>query len=587
MLKEAVYHQMDSSYAFLVDIHTLVIRLRTGKDDLLSCTLHYGDRCDMQKEPSIYTKNMEVIASDDLFDYYEVRIQPTFNRVFYYFNLKSKTEQYYYFSHHFHTTDHVNRTLFYQYAYFREKDIAKTPGWVQGSVMYQIFPDSFANGKNHLDLRKATYTSPSGCRSQSHKGGTLKGITNSLDYLSALGTNCIYLTPIFHSNSYHKYDIIDYYAIDPLLGTEEEFKELVDACHSKGIKVILDGVFNHTSPDFFAFKDIMQNGASSRYKDWYLIHDYPVKVAHPPNYEAFAYVENMPRTNTYNLEVQEYFCQVGAYWLKEFHIDGWRLDVANEIDHDFWRAFRNTVKDINPDALILGEIWEDANSFLEGDQFDSVMNYPFMYLCEELFAKEHMSLKEFTDRLGKLRMRYKEPVQNILMNFLDCHDVPRFLSKCKGELWKYRLAMIFLMTYPGVPSVFYGDERNIQGFEEKYYRDTMPWQDDYKEEYYLIQQLIDMRIKHICLQNGHFNTVLVDDAKGVLVYSRTCAKDKIIVAMNLSKVAESISLQLSSEVFKECLYGVVDLHCQQNVQTFTLQPQQATILKYIAQDTKK
>ena len=264
-------------------------------------------------------------------------------------------------------------------------------------------------------------------------GGTLSGIKANLDYLQQLGINCIYVNPVFAANSYHKYDTIDYFSIDPCLGTKKEAKELVEDCHARGIRVLFDGVVNHCGPDFFAFRDVLAHGEKSEYLDWFYGMQAPVDYKDPPNYEAFAYVKEMPKLNTGNPKVEQYLIKVGVYWIQEIGIDGWRLDVANEINHDFWRHFRAAVRAVKKDALLIGEIWEDAQCWLLGDQFDSTMNYRFSYLCTDFFAKRTMCAREFDEQMTKMIYRYPQQVSEIQMNFLDSHDIPRFLSYCGGD----------------------------------------------------------------------------------------------------------------------------------------------------------
>ncbi|WP_105614202.1 glycoside hydrolase family 13 protein [Vallitalea okinawensis] len=557
MVREAVYHQMDSSYAFLIDLETLVIRLRVKKNDIKRCILHYGDRCDICQQPKIQSLEMKKKATDALFDYYEVEFEPGWNRIFYYFLLDDGKEQLYYFNDNFYSEANKPRTLYYQYAYFREKDVVETPDWIRDAVMYQIFPDSFATDKAYLSSQSDQYISANGFKSRSHLGGTLKGIQQNLDYIQELGINCIYMTPIFHSNSYHKYDIIDYYEIDPLLGTKEDFKELVEACHHRDIRIILDGVFNHTSTDFFAFHDLLEKGEDSIYKDWYMVHHYPVEVNHPPNYEAFAYVESMPRTNTANEDLIDYFIKVGEYWIKEFNIDGWRLDVANEIDHDFWRAFRKAMKKLNKDIFIVGEIWEDAYSFLGGDQFDSVMNYPFMYNCEEFFAKENLSVSQFDEKMAHLRMRYKRTIQQCMMNFLDCHDVKRFMHSCQEDSNKFKMAAAFQLTYLGVPSIFYGDELGFTGLEEPEYRRKMEWSHQQEEHDILTsyKRLIKLRHSLAPLRRGDLATEFVDDDSGIYAFSRNIENHKVLVIMNGALKEQSCQFTVHNWNRLEQVYG--------------------------------
>lgn len=546
MLKEAVLHIPDSKYAYATDEKTVVLRLRTKKDDVLRCTLYYGDRVSQEEPAPMKKVQMDKIGLDELFDYYECKLKCSYTRIFYCFLLEDEKQSVYYYSDEFHDSADCDRTEYYQFAYVRREDAANVPSWAASSVIYQIFPDSFADDRRSISLKGLNKTDKSGFLCVSRNGGTLKGILKNMDYLAELGINCIYLNPIFTASSYHKYDTIDYFSVDPCFGTEEDLKKLVCACHEKGIRVILDGVFNHCGSEFFAFKDVLKNGEKSKYANWFYHLEFPVRYEVPPNYEAFAYVKEMPKLNTGNPEVAEYFCNVGTYWIKKADIDGWRLDVANEINHGFWRQFRNKVRAVKPDAFLIGEIWEDSPQWLMGDQFDSTMNYPFSNLCREFFAKRSLSVKEFDQKLHAMLMRYKTPMTYAQMNLLDSHDVPRFLSKCGGDLKKFRLALFFMMTFVGVPSILYGDEAGIEGVTEREYRKPMPWENkpEQGELFKFIKELISIRKQHKALIYGDFKTVPVTEP-GVYAFSRMADKEKLVIVLNNSNNAKNINVPLA------------------------------------------
>ena len=382
---------------------------------------------------------------------------------------------------------------------------------------------------------------------KNHLGGTLKGICENLDYIEKLGINCIYLNPIFEAASYHKYDTIDYFEIDPCLGNKADLKELVQQCHKRGIRVILDGVFNHCGADFFAFRDVRQKGKASRYYNWFYHLPETIQYADPPNYEAFAYVKEMPKLNTGNPEVVEYLCNVGTYWIREVDIDGWRLDVANEINHEFWRAFRHAVRAVKEDIFLIGEIWEEAGIWLQGDQFDSTMNYTFSYLCRDFFGKGELSVSEFDAQMQRMIYRYPWQVSLAQMNFLDSHDIPRFLSYCNGNRKRMELAFFYLFMGVGVPSVFYGDEVYIDGTEESEYRAAMDWQrasgqSDETEPQSLLpyqdnligkfKEWIALRREHPALRRGNYRTIYCNDVTGVYTFSRCYEEDRVLVVLN-------------------------------------------------------
>ncbi|MDH3307788.1 MAG: glycoside hydrolase family 13 protein, partial [Acidimicrobiia bacterium] len=256
----------------------------------------------------------------------------------------------------------------------------KPPAWVADAVFYQIFPDRFSSSKAwpkpaNLEAWEAPPTF------HGYKGGDLVGVIEQLDWLEHLGINAIYFNPIFASGSNHRYHAWDFYRIDPLLGDDEVFDRLIDECHERGIKVVLDGVFNHTGRGFFQFHDILESGAGSPWTDWYSIYDFPV-VAYdtedPPNYHAWWGLPALPKLNTDNPDVREYLMLVAEHWARR-GIDGWRLDVPQEITTPgFWEEFRTRVRSINPDLYIVGEIWDDASDWISrGDRFDATMNYLF------------------------------------------------------------------------------------------------------------------------------------------------------------------------------------------------------------------
>ncbi len=540
MNREAVLHIPLSQYAFAEDEHTLVIRLRVQKGDLKRCELYYGDRV-CQQEP-ILTKKLEMkkAATDNLFDYYEVEIVDIYTRICYYFRLDDGQQQQYYYGREFCDTMNCNRTEYFQFPYLRREDIIDIPAWAEDVVMYHIFPDSFANGRELIEQNEKTLTLPSGHKSHCNIGGTLNGVAENISYLKDLGVNCIYLNPIFAANSYHKYDTIDYFEIDPCLGTMEDFKKLVNRCHENEIRVILDGVFNHCGPDFFAFRNVLEKGAESAYYDWFYYMPTPVEYKNPPDYEAFAYVKEMPKLNTGNPAVAEYFCKVGTYWITEADIDGWRLDVANEINHDFWRQFRKEVRAVKKDALLIGEIWEESLCWLSGDQFDSTMNYTFSYLCKDFFGTGELTVQEFDEQIQKMMMRYPRRVSLAQMNFLDSHDVPRFLSYCGGDRKKMELAFFYLFMGVGIPSVFYGDECYLEGITESEYRAPMPWQQE-QNCVWAFRSWIAIRKKYDAIKRGSYQTVYTNNESCVYAFVRSVQGQAVLVILNNSEKEQRVN----------------------------------------------
>ncbi|WP_027628696.1 glycoside hydrolase family 13 protein [Ruminiclostridium cellobioparum] len=538
MQKEAVLHIPLSNYAHGIDEEHVVFRLRTARGDMRECLFFYGDRA-YGKNPVVFSSRpMKLAGSDELFDYYELELHTPYTRICYYFQLNDGKETLLYYSSIFTKEMPAERSEFFQLPFNHKADIARIPDWVDSAVIYNIFPDSFATGRRFISKQGIT-ANLGDIATQSRNGGTIRGITENIDYIEELGINCIYINPIFAAGEYHKYDLVDYFRIDPCFGTNADFKTLVDQCHKRNIKIIIDGVFNHCGWNFFAFDDVVRNGEASRYKDWFYHLEFPViRPDNPedvPGYTCFAYERKMPKMNTANREVREYFLKVCRYWLEEFHIDGWRLDVANEVDYAFWREFRNTAKSVNPDCFLIGEVWESAQSWLKGDMFDSTMNYDFRKNCRDFFALGKLDAAGFDGRVTEMRMRYNKNITPGQLNLLDSHDVPRFLSLCGGDMAKFKLAAVFQMTFIGIPSVFYGDEKCIQGMLEHEYRHPMVWEQQEDETISeLYRKLISFRRSSNALHCGEYETVRAEPGTGLYMFRRYTGSEQVTVALNVS-----------------------------------------------------
>ena len=517
-----IYHRPLSEYAFALHDTHYVFRLRTGKGEALSCKFYYADRAIMTPDLEFFCVPMEKFREDQYFDWYEIRLETSFERIAYYFELFNGTESLCYYGDCYEMIGQPNRADYFQLPFNHRADRLVVPEWTKEAIVYNIFPDSFADGKRKIS-----------CNSEVGLGGTIKGIADNLDYIASMGFNCIYMNPIFKAESYHRYDTLDYYEIDPQMGTKDDLKAMVEKAHSMGIRVILDGVFNHVSSSHFMFRDVLEHGRDSEYYPcFYQLPENP-KIPEPnecPDYTCFSYVANMPKTNTANPYLRQYFCDVGTYWIREFDIDGWRLDVANELDDGFLRAFRTVVKDAKPDALIVGEVWENAAHYLNGDMLDSAMNYDFRRYCRRFFAEETVGAETFDTNVSTMLLRYRENALNAQLNLLDSHDVSRYLTLCGGNADKMELAVLLQMTFPGMPCVFYGNEKGLCGTTESEYRQAMAWDKTHPlEEVY--RSLIALRKEHPALRYGNFRTNAASDK--VYRYSRIWEDQKITVTMNL------------------------------------------------------
>lgn len=546
MNKYAIYHIPDIPYAYAKNKDTLTVRLRTAKGDLSYCRVYYKCRYDWTNPFNV--KDMKLMAQDELFDYYEADLQIGKNRYRYYFELIDRKENKIYFDDRgVREKDvEIREATAFQYAYIGEADVYDESKWLQESIVYQIFPDRFCNGDKDNDPEN-TKAWGSEVDRNSLFGGDIKGITEKLDYLKELGINLIYLTPIFKSITNHKYNTTDYFDIDPQFGSIETVKELVEECHKSGIKIIFDAVFNHSGSDFFAFKDLLKNQEKSQYKHWYFPDEYPVSIE-KINYYTFAEgAANMPKLNTNNPEVKEYLLGVGEYWIKEIGIDGWRLDVSDEVDHHFWKAFRERIKMINKDAIIIGEIQHEASAFLRGDEMDSIMNYPFKGGMVDFFANKTIDAVKFDNILTKNRTIYMDSIVRQMLNLIGSHDTKRFLSECSEDVIRMKLAIAFQFTYMGVPYIYYGDEVGMAGGDDPESRGCMIWDEEKRNKELLefYKKMISIRKENKVLTYGDYRNLCLKD--NIIVFERSWGSESIITAINNGNEKAEISIDLSGE----------------------------------------
>lgn len=508
----AIYHRPLSEFAHAVGPDTYIFRLRTAKGDLSKVVFGFADRASMEPELDFEETDMKLVRSDALYDWYEVELKTDIERIAYYFTLVKGEEIIYYLGDCFEKSLEVGRADYFQLPFNLRGNRLEIPKWARDAVVYNIFPDSFATGKRYISGKEES-TTYNGEECNSLLGGKIKGITENLDYIKELGFNCVYLNPIFAAGCYHKYDLLDYFHIDPLRGTDDEFKDMVKKAHELGMKVIIDGVFNHVSFKHEFFKDVVEKGRASKYYDcFYDLKDGDLsmpKQGEKPGYTCFAYVPQMPKTNTKNVFLRDYFCKVGSYWIEEFDVDGWRLDVANEVDDDFLRAFRASVKAAKSDALVIGEVWENANHYINNLALDSAMNYDFRRFAEGFIAKDKLDAKEFDNRISNLLMRYPKQALSASLNLLDSHDVSRFFTLCDGDIDRMELGILFQMTFVGMPSVFYGDEAGLMGLTEPEYRQAMDFSMSHAL-YGIYKKLISLRNTYEDLRSDSFETLYTE-----------------------------------------------------------------------------
>jgi cyclomaltodextrinase len=400
------------------------------------------------------------------------------------------------------------------------------PAWVRDAVFYQVFPDRFA-GSERVPKPGPLESWDAPPTNYGFKGGDLLGIVEHLDHIATLGANALYLTPIFQSASNHRYHTYDYLAVDPLLGGDAALRELVDAVHARGMRIILDGVFNHTGRGFWPFHHVLETGAGSPYRSWFHWDEAGLAAGRPPNaypagrlrsgvgtdapspgeldphadsasaqvrlgYEAWWGMPALPKLNIGEPAVREYLWGVAEHWLR-FGIDGWRLDVPGEIqDREFWAEFRRRCRAVNPEAYLVGEIWHVDPDWVSGDRFDALMNYPLAEaiigfvagasLNEALLRSHHeygmvtrLDGAGLAGRLGELLGAYAPETNAVQLNLLDSHDTPRVLSILGGDREAMELATLLQATLPGAPCIYYGDEVGVAGGIDPDSRRAFPW----------------------------------------------------------------------------------------------------------------
>ena len=533
----AIFHDMDKRFCYAIEKDLFVIRVQVKKDDMKEIILHYEDKyIPMEREDTRKTIVMKKVATSQFHDYYEAQVRMHLICLRYFFEFTDmQGERVYYGNYEFDKEYITNRDRMFDCPQnLREEEMFEVPDWAANKVVYQIFPSRFA-ASQPVD-KKLWYKAPITPMDDLH--GDFRGIIDHLDHIQDLGIDVIYMTPSFKSNSCHKYDTIDYYEIDPSFGTKEELKELVQKAHDRGMKVVMDAVFNHTGKEFFAFKDILEKGEKSKYLDWYYIDELPLKGkwGEIPNFLCFGYYGGMPKLNLKNPEVEKYITDIACYWIRECDIDGWRLDVGDEISHFFWKRFRRAIKAVKKDMLIIGEIWHYAGDFLEGDEWDTVMNYPFFLNLIDLLADEKISVSQFVQNLGYLKGRLHKKCYPLMWNLIDSHDTARFLHLCKDNKKKQHLAAAFQLLLPGMPMIYYGDEYGMPGANDPDCRRGMYWDEEYqdKEMFEWYKRLLQVRKAHTCIVEGELAEAITRDEDETIVLIRKNGEETIALIFNCS-----------------------------------------------------
>ena len=461
------------------------------------------------------------------------------------------------------------------------------PDWVYGSVMYQVFPERFANGRSEINPENTVEWGSVPTRLD-FQGGDLYGVIDKLDHIESLGVNILYLNPIFLSGSTHKYDSWDHFKVDPTLGGDDGLRDLISNCHDRNIKVILDCSLNHVHPRHFAFQDIVKNGENSEYKNWFTIFDYPVRLIHrphlyantykvgwdgneeeykrylektfdetkvpvevrdddgpivEPSYKAWWGVPDMPKVNFESKEARQWALDVTKHWIENFDIDGWRMDVAKELDFSFWKEFRDIAHKANKETLLISEIFGDTSQWLQGDRFDGTMNYSFREAMTDYFATKRINNKEFADSLANLYSMYSFEALSSCQNLLSSHDVKRFLNRCGNEEDGILGAIFLQATFPGIAGIYYGDEIGLGGADDPFNREPFPWHSEESWNSTILdytKKLMNIKKSSSIFKYGRFE--LLDDNEQFVAFRRILKDESMLCIINRSKSNDDFNI---------------------------------------------
>jgi len=528
------------------------VRLLCEAGDLAAVRCHFADKYAAGVEGTL---SLSRETTDGVSDYWSAVLPVPTSRLRYFFELTDNAGETRFFNEHgFHDKRPARKhhAGHFFYPYDLPIDRFAVPPWIAGRTFYLIFPDRFANGDQMNDpaWKRPWGEAPT---VKSFFGGDIPGIRQNLGWLTDLGVGGLYLTPVFAAPSNHKYDPADYERVDLGFGTNEDLAALVRDAHGRDIRVLLDGVFNHSGDRWFAFKDVREKGEASKYRDWFFrIESFPVDFD-AVNYETFANrARSHPKLNTANPELRDYLVGIGEKWIREADVDGWRLDVANEVDHRFWRAFRDRVKAAKPDAFIVGEAWHDAIRWLDGAQFDSVMHYPWRDAVLD-YLRGEITPTRFAGRTAAIRNMYDLSATPGLMHLLGSHDTARIRTELGGSADRARLAAILLLTATGAPLVYYGDEVGMEGGDDPDSRRCMEWDPGKQDQRMLgtYRALISARRQRPWLSWGAFEDVMADDERHVYAYRRTsisplappdAPRDDMYVAINTGDFPTDVCL---------------------------------------------
>ena len=565
----AISHRCAFTDAYPLDEDRIVINLRTGKDIRAVSLIHddpYAGGATGFMAWDGKPEAMTVSAELEHNLIWSVTLTPKFKREQYYFSITDGEDTCLLFEDGFYTPEEAQKPgrlrQYYKFPCLNSADVIAPPSWVNDTVWYQIMPDRFCRGSDspkRFGLRKW----------EDHKhihfwdmyGGDLKGITSKLEYIRDLGVNGIYMLPLFLSNSNHKYNTFDYDTIDPDFGTEEDLIELVEKAHSLGIRVMVDAVFNHSGTEFAPWKDVVKHGPESPYWDWFFVGKWPLPLlpgsTEDGRYMSFAFAPYMPKLNTNNPEVIGYFLQRCKRWVEKWNIDGIRFDVGNEVSHRFLKELNRGLKAVKPDVFLLGEIWHDSAQWLQGDEYDSVMNFPFLETLHN-FWLDSQSARELMYGLNRCYCMYPVQVNRAVFNFLDNHDTMRTVTRC-GSKDIFFQQLTLLMTLPGSACIYYGTEIALEGGNDPDCRRPMPWdkiaEGKYERTMRDVKALVRLRKDYPAARRGRIRWDPDEKNPRLIRYERTAeGGKKLVVYINAQEEPVKIT-EKGKPIFARKLRG--------------------------------
>lgn len=513
----AIYHNVESNYSYPISKNTLKIILKVKRDDHIKhiYVLYESKYLIMSKQKEVEMKDK---ISTRYNDYYYIYLKVEDVRIGYVFKIIDTNNKVYYYSENkLISEDNYDFKKchydYFQYPYINEIDILKINKKFSKRVFYQIFVDRFYDGlKNENivinDKINVKWGENDKIDRFTFAGGNLKGITKKLDYLKDLGINALYLTPIFESYSNHKYETYDYKKIAKDFGDETSLKELISEAHKRDILLVLDGVFNHIAFYSPIFLDVVKEGKKSKYYKWFIIHDENGKVdLDNVNFESFGFGKFMPKLNLNNKETQDYVIDICKHYLNEFNIDGYRMDVADEIPHNFFKRLRSELKLIKDDIFLISENWHDGHASLDDNsEFDSIMNYPFVASIIDFLGYNEIDEEEFVNRINLLLIRYKDQTLHSVLNLLDSHDKARFINEVNFNEDKALIGYSLLFIYSGIPMIYYGSEVGLDGYNDPDCRKMFIWDENKwnKKRLLFIKSLIEIH-KALDLNNEDYS----------------------------------------------------------------------------------